>query len=53
MMSEAPLYGCRVSPESESGHTSPQSLQGYLAHKKPPNPLGPPYDPMQRPTVGS
>ena len=28
-------------------------LQGYLAHKKTPNPLGPPRDPRQRPTVGS
>jgi len=29
------------------------SLQGYLAHKKTPTPLGPPYDPRHRPTVGS
>ena len=28
-------------------------LQGYLAHKKPPNPLGTPWDPGHRPTVGS
>ena len=28
-------------------------LQGYLAHKKTPTPLGPPYDPRQRSTVGS
>ena len=28
-------------------------VQGYLAHKKTPNPLGPPEDPRQRPTVGS
>ena len=29
------------------------SLQGYLAHKKTPTPLGPPKDPRHRPTVGS
>ena len=29
------------------------SLQGYLAHKKTLTPLGPPYDPTHRPTVGS
>ena len=28
-------------------------LQGYLAHKKMPTPLGPPTDPRHRPTVGS
>ena len=28
-------------------------LQGYLAHKKTPTPLGPPQDPCHRPTVGS
>jgi len=28
-------------------------LQGYLAHKKTPTPLGPPYDLRHRPTVGS
>ena len=28
-------------------------LQGYLAHKKQPHPLGPPYDPRYSPTVGS
>ena len=28
-------------------------LQGYLAHEKMPTPLGPPYDPRYRPTVGS
>ena len=27
--------------------------QGYLAHKKLPPPLGPPYDPRYSPTVGS
>ena len=28
-------------------------LQGSLAHKKTPTPLGTPYDPRHRPTVGS
>ena len=28
-------------------------VQGYLAHKKPPFPLGPPYEPRHGPTVGS
>ena len=28
-------------------------IQGYLAHKKQPPPLGPPYDPRHRATVGS
>ena len=28
-------------------------VQGYLVHKKTPAPLGPPYDPRHRPTVGS
>jgi len=31
----------------------PYKVQGYLAHKKPPPPLGPPYGPRRRPTVGS
>ena len=29
------------------------SVQGYLAHKKTPTPLRPPWDPRHRPTVGS
>ena len=29
------------------------TVQGYLAHKKQPPPLGPPYDPRYSPTVGS
>ena len=29
------------------------SVQGYLAHKKPPTALGTPYDFRHRPTVGS
>jgi len=28
-------------------------LQGYLAHKKPPAPIGPPHGPKHGPTVGS
>ena len=28
-------------------------LQGYLAHKKQPHLLGPPWGPRHRPTVGS
>ena len=28
-------------------------LQGYLAYKKPPSPLGPPYGPRDRATAGS
>jgi hypothetical protein len=31
----------------------PETLQGYLAQKKTPISLGPPYDPRNRPTVGS
>ena len=40
-MGEVPLY------------PKPQTLQGYLAHKEQPSPLGPPYDPGYGPTVGS
>jgi len=29
------------------------AVQGYLAHKKPPNPEGPTQDPRHGPTVGS
>ena len=29
------------------------TMQGYLAHKKTPTPLGPPKDPRHRPAVGS
>ena len=28
-------------------------VQGYLAHKKTPTPLGQPYDPRHSPSVGS
>ena len=30
-----------------------KAIQGYLAHEKPPAPLGPPQGPRHRPTVGS
>ena len=45
------------SPQSERRVREPVArdvgaLQGYLTHKKMPNPLGPPYDPRHRPTVG-
>jgi len=33
--------------------TNRHPLQGYLAHKKTPNPLGPPEGPRHSPTVGS
>ena len=33
--------------------TTWRAVQGYLAHKKPPSPLGPPYEPKHGPTVGS
>ena len=32
---------------------APPPLQGYLAHKKQPLPLGPPYDPRYSPPVES
>ena len=35
-------------PDSEA-----KPLQGYLAHKTQPPPLGPPYEPGHDPTVGS
>ena len=31
----------------------PQNVQGYLAHKNSPTPLGPPWDSKHRPSVGS
>ena len=40
-----PLQGPRRRPH--------RILQGYLAHKKTPTPLGPPKDPEHGPTVGS
>jgi len=42
--------------DSESTQTGAEpavTLQGYLAHKKPPPPLGPPQDRRHSPTVGS
>ena len=32
---------------------TPYTLQGYLAHKKTPTPLGQPHDPRHSPNVGS
>jgi len=46
----------RVAAE-EDDHPPPEErqncVQGYLAHKKPPIPLGPPEGPRHIPTVGS
>ena len=39
--------------EVKSGRLAMVKVQGYLAHKKQPPPLGPPYDPTCNPTVGS
>ena len=33
--------------------TAVERIQGHLAHKTTPTPLGPPYDPGHGPTVGS
>ena len=44
-----PSRGGPICPEA--GCTS--HLQGYLAHKQPPPPTGPPQGPRLRPTVGS
>ena len=59
-MSEVPLYRVllqdrwRLSEDPLYRGTSPTSpVQGYLAHKKTPSPLGPSYYPKHRPTVGS
>ena len=38
---------------SEGAAHQETELQEYLAHKKAPDPLRPPLDPRQRPTVGS
>jgi hypothetical protein len=46
---QIPDFGCRVSGSGLRG----LGVQGYLAHKKTPTPLGTPWDPRQRPTVGS
>ena len=42
-------FGCVTMLPQEA----PMSLQGYLAHKKPPPPLGPPYGRRHRATVRS
>ena len=53
-MSKVPMYGgaqqrgVEVGTERRAHH-----VPGYLAHKKQPPPLGPPYDPMYSPTAGS
>jgi len=48
---------CRKGTPTTSGVLSQTkartSLQGYLAHKKTPTPLGPPQAPGHRPTIGS
>ena len=42
-----------VNPPSSTLNPNPRTLQGYLAHKKQPPPIGPPYDPRYSPTPGS
>jgi len=49
-MSEVPLYECVRTLEARCVATR---VQGYLAHKKTPTPLGPPQGPRHMPTVGS
>ena len=44
-MGEVPLYG--------GSRKNLKELQGYLAHKKTPNPPRPPQDPKHRPTAES
>ena len=48
------LWGLVVRSQSKAGTRTVHRvvLQGYLVHKKPPPPLGPPYGPRHRPTVG-
>ena len=64
LMSEVPLRGqgeaACARPESGYGYWLPpygtayhRALQGYLVHKKSPNPIGPPYGRGHGPTVGS
>ena len=45
----------KLSPKPEPRYPSheQQTLQGYLAKKKTPTPLGLPWDPRHGPTVGS
>ena len=54
-MSEVPLYPFDLAGVLASGEGGVRDwpVQGYLAHKKTPTPLGPPQDPWYRPTVGS
>ena len=53
-MSEVPLYlYCEQRPLSLKWPVGSYALQGYLAHKKQPPPLGPPQEPRHGPTVGS
>ena len=55
------IYVCTysLSPPVSGGCPPPcfgwevYTLQGYLAHRNPPPPLGPPYDPRHSPAVGS
>ena len=50
-------FSCEYSTDRPSsylrGATPCVEVQGYLAHKKSPTPLGPPKDPAHMPTVGS
>jgi len=43
----------RCHQTSEIKETDTELVHGFLAHKKPPPPLGSPQGPRQRPTVGS
>ena len=48
-----PRYQRRLELEAEERRGGRRgTVQGYLAHKKPPNPPGPPEDPRHRPKVG-
>ena len=53
LISEVPLHNSHVSHTRRGKERTIRTLQGYLAHKKQPNPLGPPSGPSHRPTVGS
>ena len=54
-MGEEHLYNNTLHKDGGVWTRAPQDevLQGYFAHKKTPNPLGPPQDPRHMPTVGS
>ena len=45
--------GWRTATTASASCASSPSLQGYLAHKKQPPPLGPPEGPGYSPAVGS